>query len=168
MRKSDKLKNFKKVNLLTENRYLQSKGIVTESFNEGIKKLDVENSELDEGFLNRLFNITGKEEEAKKQKAIEEITHFNFESLFYQPSEGKALKDVAEQKVSDAARAMPTVKQLIPILFELKGGYFSNATMEIGGKLYSGVIPSCFESIRDVNDKISNDEAIKRTIGYLG
>jgi hypothetical protein len=31
MRKSDKLKNFKKVNLLAEQRYLQSKGIVTES-----------------------------------------------------------------------------------------------------------------------------------------
>jgi hypothetical protein len=27
MRKSDKIKNFKKVNLLTEHRYLQSKGI---------------------------------------------------------------------------------------------------------------------------------------------
>jgi len=31
MRKSDKLKNFKKVNLLVEQRYLESKGIVTES-----------------------------------------------------------------------------------------------------------------------------------------
>ena len=31
MRKSDKLKNFKKVNLLAEQRYLQSKGLVTES-----------------------------------------------------------------------------------------------------------------------------------------
>jgi len=32
MRKSDKLKNFKKVNLLVEQRYLQSKGLVTESY----------------------------------------------------------------------------------------------------------------------------------------
>ena len=31
MRKSDKLKNFKKVNLLAEQRYLESKGIVIES-----------------------------------------------------------------------------------------------------------------------------------------
>ena len=31
MRKSDKLKNFKKVNLLTEQRYLQSKGVISES-----------------------------------------------------------------------------------------------------------------------------------------
>jgi hypothetical protein len=163
MRKSDKLKNFKKINLIVENRYLESKGIIKESIH------DEKNSELEEGFLNRLFDISSKENEANKQKAIEEITHFNFESLFYQPSEGQALrKDVAEQKVADAARAMPTVKQLNPMLFELKGGYFSNATVEIGGKLYRGVIPSCFESIRDVNDKISNDEARKRTIGYLG
>ena len=34
MRKSDKKKNFLKVNLLAEQRYLQSKGIVTESFHE--------------------------------------------------------------------------------------------------------------------------------------
>ena len=34
MRKSDKLKNFKKVNLLVEQRYLQSKDIVTESFSD--------------------------------------------------------------------------------------------------------------------------------------
>jgi hypothetical protein len=30
MRKSDKIKNFKKVNLLTEHRYLQSKGLLKE------------------------------------------------------------------------------------------------------------------------------------------
>jgi len=34
MRKSDKKKNFLKVNLLSEQRYLQSKGIITESFND--------------------------------------------------------------------------------------------------------------------------------------
>ena len=34
MRKSDKLKNFKKINLIVENRYLESKGIVTESFHD--------------------------------------------------------------------------------------------------------------------------------------
>ena len=34
MRKSDKLKNFKKINLIVENRYLESKGIITESFHE--------------------------------------------------------------------------------------------------------------------------------------
>ena len=34
MRKSDKKKNFLKVNLLAEQRYLQSKGLVTESFHE--------------------------------------------------------------------------------------------------------------------------------------
>jgi len=34
MRKSDKLKNFKKANLLAENRYLESKGFEVESYNE--------------------------------------------------------------------------------------------------------------------------------------
>jgi hypothetical protein len=32
MRKSDKLKNLKKVNLLTEQKYLQSKGLVSEGY----------------------------------------------------------------------------------------------------------------------------------------
>ena len=34
MRKSDKLKNFKKANLLAENRYLESKGFEVELYNE--------------------------------------------------------------------------------------------------------------------------------------
>jgi hypothetical protein len=34
MRKSDKLKNFKKINLIVENRYLQSKGFILESFHQ--------------------------------------------------------------------------------------------------------------------------------------
>lgn len=131
---------------------------------------------VDEGFFsglkdkaNRMFDISSKENEANKKKAIDEIVRFNFQSLFFQPGEGQVLrKDVAEQKVADAARAMPTVKQLNPQLFELKDGYFSNATMNINDKLYRGVIPSCFEFIRDVNDEISNDEAIRRVIGNLG
>jgi hypothetical protein len=136
--------------------------------------------ELEEGFFkntikkvkdfgNRVLDITSKEEEAKKQQAIDEIIKFNFESLFLQPVEGQVLNaDLAEQRVSDAAKKMPTVKELNPILFEIKGSYFSNATMKIGGKIYRGVIPSCFESIRDVNDEITNEEAIRRMIGFLG
>ena len=120
-------------------------------------------------FGNRLLDIPSKEEEAKKQQAIDEIIKFNFESLFLQPVEGQVLNaDLAEQRVNDAAKKMPTVKELNPILFEIKGGYFSNATMKIGGKIYRGVIPSCFESIRDVNDEITNEEAIRRMIGFLG
>ena len=250
MRKSDKLKNFKKANLLVENRYLESKGIITESFNEIDETPIQENNEMDletnprlldsivsqisdivapyvglgvgdktisnhnleailtafnqrfsrsskfqdefgkeysktpnldeenvfsragkkvKDFGNRLLDITSKEEEAKKQKAIDEIINFNFKSLFFQPVEGQVLKaEIAKQKIDNAANAMPTVKELNPILFEIRGDYFSNATMEIGGKLYRGVIPSCFESIRDVNDEITNEEAIKRMIGFLG
>ena len=56
MRKSDKKKNFLKVNLLAEQRYLQSKGIVTESFHDadgtpiGVDKNHMpikENNEMD-------------------------------------------------------------------------------------------------------------------------
>jgi hypothetical protein len=207
MRKSDKLKNFKKINLIVENRYLESKGIVPESsynadgdeiytnnpeaMRNYLNKFNVvgdfkfkgsdgrpynNDAELDEGFFsglkdkaNRIFDISSKENEANKQKAIDEIMRFNFESLFYQPGEGQVLrKDVAEQKVADAARAMPTVKQLNPLLFELNGGYFSNATMKINDKLYRGVIPSCFEFIRDVNDEISNYKAKRSVISNLG
>lgn len=40
MRKSDKLKNFKKVNLIVENRYLESKGVVTESYHDEYEKYE--------------------------------------------------------------------------------------------------------------------------------
>lgn len=228
MRKSDKLKNFKKANLLAENRYFESKGFINENLTSEdvlintiesklkeiengslpkevgigiyLRQLEVMNPEmydlysekyknvirhsnigLDEenifsragkkisDFGHRLLDMPTKEEEAKKQKAIDEIINFNFKSLFYQPSEGELLKaEIADKIIDYAAKEMPTVKELNPILFEVKGGYFSNATMKIDGKLYRGVIPNCFEPIRDVNDEISNEEAIRRMIGFLG
>ena len=146
--------------------------------------------ELEEGFFkntikkvkdfgNRVLDIPSKEEEAKKQQAIQEIIVFNFESLFFQPSvykdkDGNEKMEITPEVIKElrnrvvkAGNEMPTVKELIPILFKINDKV-SNATMIIGGGLRRGIIPNCFESIRDVNDKISNDEAIKRTIGYLG
>ena len=40
MRKSDKLKNFKKINLIVENRYLESKGVVKESIHDEYTKYE--------------------------------------------------------------------------------------------------------------------------------
>lgn len=268
MRKSDKLKNFKKANLLAENRYFESKGFEVESYNEidetsmdvnevvdpkteeiafkNVKNdlynllykssypfgyLSIENvrtirpeqisprqlddridkiieylnstksgrnydspeykdswDKIEKGDINlaeenifsravkkvkdfgdRVLDIPSKENEAKKQKAIEEIMKFDFKDLFYQPYEGELLNaETANRLIGYAATAMPTVKELNPILFEIKGGYFSNAIMEKDGKRIRGVIPSCFEPIRDVNDEINNEEAIRRMIGYLG
>ena len=221
MRKSDKLKNFKKVNLIAEQRYLVSKGIITESFHDefekyekimyigepmtfnngktvkygdvgeyigteggeecwvafpassfattfsNIKKIDEQYSELEEGIFGKMFG-GDKANEANKQMVISEISKFNFESLFYQPGEGQVLRtDIAEKKVADAARAMPTLAKMLPYLFELKGGYFSHAYLEVNGTLHKGVIPSCFESIRGGNDIINNQEARKRVISFL-
>ena len=124
--------------------------------------------DLDENFFNRFFDISSKENEANKKKAIDEIVRFNFQSLFFQPGEGQVLrKDIAERIVADAARVMPTVKQLNTQLFELKDGYFSNATMKINDKLYRGFIPSCFEFIRGQHDLIDNETAKGKLQGYL-
>ena len=40
MRKSDKKENFKRVNLIVENRFLESKGIIKESYHDEYKKYD--------------------------------------------------------------------------------------------------------------------------------
>jgi hypothetical protein len=61
MRKSDKIKNFKKVNLLTEQRYLQSKNIITESSYYGMDEsgLGISGSEIDiEGITDALVATT--------------------------------------------------------------------------------------------------------------
>jgi len=57
MRKSDKIKNFKKVNLLTEQRYLQSKGLLKESFH------DVDGTPIGGDHMHRPINkmISGAE-----------------------------------------------------------------------------------------------------------
>jgi hypothetical protein len=140
---------------------------LTEKIMKRFKNLNPNQSELDEGVFGKMFG-KDKTNKANKQKAIDEIKRFNFKSLFFQPGDGQVLrKDIADTKIADAARAMPTVKQLNPTLFENKDGAFSNAIMDINGKLYRGVIPSCFEFIRGVNDNINNDEARKRVISQL-
>jgi hypothetical protein len=140
---------------------------LTEKIRKHLKNLNLNQSELDEGIFGKMFS-KDKTNKTNKQKAIDEIKRFNFKSLFFQPGDGQVLrKDIADKKIADAARAMPTVKQLNPTLFENKDGAFSNAIMDINGKLYRGVIPSCFEFIRGVNDNINNDEARKRVISQL-
>jgi hypothetical protein len=140
---------------------------LTEKIRKRLKNLNLNQSELDEGIFGKMFG-KGKINNANKQKAIDEIKRFNFKSLFFQPGDDQVLrKDIADKKIADASRAMPTVKQLNPTLFKLEGGAFSNAVMDINGKLYRGVIPSCFEFIRGVNDNINNDEARKRVISQL-
>jgi hypothetical protein len=61
MRKSDKIKNFKKVNLLTEQRYLQTKNIITESSYYGMDEsgLGISGSEIDiDGITDALVATT--------------------------------------------------------------------------------------------------------------
>ena len=163
MRKIDNKLNMFKANLLAEQRYVEAKTIITEEniFSRAGKKV--------KDFGNRVLDITSKEEEAKKEKAIQEIIHFDFENLFFEQVEGQVLKaDKAEEIIKYAANEMPTVKELNSVLFEIKSDYFSNAIMKKDGQMRRGVIPSCFEAIRDVNGEITKEEAIKRMIGFLG
>ena len=163
MRKIDNKLNMFKANLLAEQRYVEAKTIITEEnfFSRAGKKV--------KDFGNRVLDITSKEEEAKKQKAIQEIIHFDFGTLFFEQVEGQVLKaDKAEEIIKYAANEMPTVKELNSVLFEIKSDYFSNAIMKKDGEMRRGVIPSCFEAIRDVNGEITKEEAIKRMIGFLG
>ena len=182
MRRIDKKLNMMKANLLAESRYLENKGLnetmlpIIDNFGDRKMAFAENEDELEEGFLNRLLDIPSKKDEAKKQQAIEEIGIFNFESLFYQPSvdengEMEITPEVIEElrdRVNNAGNEMPTVKEFNSLLFEFNGKVSHAFIIDKNGEKINGIIPSCFEPIRDVNGKISNDEAKKRTIGYLG
>ena len=191
MRRIDKKLNMIKANLLAESRYMESKGLLKEtmipvSFDSGEHEIafNENEDELEEGFFkntikkvkdfgNRVLDIPSKEEEAKKQQAIDEIIHFEFGNLFFQPGEGQVLRnDIAESMVDQAIKAMPTVFKMVPSLFEFKGGYFSNGIKKINGEMRRVVIPSCFEFIRGENDVITDDvantNAQRRIIPLLG
>ena len=88
--------------------------------------------------------------------------------MFFIPREGAVLRsDIADSLLKDAAQAMPTVSKLLPKLFKISGGYFSNAMMDIKGTSHRGVIPSSFEVIRGNHDKLENLVARKKVIELL-
>ena len=229
MRKSDKLKNFKKVNLLTEQRYLQSKAIsgpeididgITDSLvattlhggddntiylrakeslansNDQVKgefynmladkmeannltnqaqqyrsiaqqfksELDAPHDELEEGIFGNMFGNKNKKNDLIN-KAMSEIDNYNFGRVFIQPANGQPIDaDILKQRIDDAIEYMPTVANLLPELFELKGnGYYTSAIIDINGEMVNGVVPGSFIRLLSDNNKL-NDEYAKEKV----
>lgn len=65
MRKSDKLKNLRKINLIIENRYLESKGIVNESL-DGVDETQI-------GFGDNHMSIKENNEKDLKNKENQKV-----------------------------------------------------------------------------------------------
>ena len=152
MRKSDKIKNFKKINLIVENRYLESKGIIKESI---------------------FGNMFGGSKNSSDSPAMSEVDNYNFERLFTQIGGGQYSEPkFAIGRISDAKKEMPKVAELLPDLFKLSDkGLYVQCYIMINGERINGVIPSSFEYLLGDNSILSDDVAkgkIKQMISQGG
>ena len=187
MRRIDKKLNMMKVNILSESRYMESKGLMNEtmipvSFDSGEHKIafNENEDELEEGFFkntvkkvkdfgNRVLGIPSKEKEAKKQKAIQEIDKFIIGRLFLQTNnlDASAKKSLAD-RVDDAAKYMPTLKELRSDLFNTNNIDGTHVYMKNKkGETLEGFIPSSFWIIRGQSDFIDDATAKGKLEGYL-
>ena len=125
--------------------------------------------DLDENFFNRFFDTPSKDDETKKQKAIQEIMNFDFRRLFIQTNKlDSHIKTALDARLKDAARAMPTLKELRGDLFDsnnLSGTHVYMKTEK--GETLEGFIPSTFWLIRGQHDLIDNETAKGKLQGYL-
>lgn len=138
-----------------------------------IKKVD---EELDESifsgvkdFGNRVLGITSKNQEAEKQKAIQEIERFDFRTLFIQTNIlDLGVKTALAVRLKDAARYMPTVAKLDEVLFDTNGIDGEHAyMMSDKGERLEGFIPRKLFMIKGQHDLIDNEIARKKLEGYL-
>jgi hypothetical protein len=104
MRRFDKIKNIKNVNLLAEQRHLESKGL--------IKEEDSPNNNHDR---NAMINILARY--GRNREALENLS---YENLFL------GLKDIATSKYLDD----PLVKQLYDMLKPKKKGFFKEDVVD--------------------------------------
>lgn len=122
--------------------------------------------------IGELFGASKKKRDRVKQekleKAKQEIMNYNFKRLFSQPADSSTSGDwqtMKRYRLEDAKRAMPTVVELMPTLFDQSQGS-ANASVESGGRVITGIIPANWFFIRN-NGFVDEEKAKKELIDRL-
>jgi len=131
--------------------------------------------------ISEIFGFSKKEKEQKyiKEKlelAKKEISNYNFERIFKQPSENKNNKELqmlVDIVLKDASYSLQTVKLLMPDLFERREGTGAMAAVfNYKGEYINGIVPSNFwflvqggqELMKDVDAKKRMEQELENFI----
>lgn len=120
MRKSDKLKNIKKVNMLTEQRQNSNRSIVSEDWKDMFKSKKT---------------IEGNKQQEIINAAIEEVKNYNFMRFVFQPGVSQTTKEIqpiVSKRLLANASELPNLSKVMPELFNADNG-LSSIIVNIGG-----------------------------------
>jgi len=126
-----------------------------------------------EGPVDELFGFSrgNKEAKAKEEKvgrAKEEIEKFDFRRLHYMPArnaDGDQFKQSKVIRLRGIEQELPTVAELMPILFDSNQGA-ANASIDSGSRILTGYIPSNWFFIVK-NGYINNDVAKENLLSRI-
>jgi hypothetical protein len=114
-------------------------------------------AKLEEGIFSNMF----KSKDNSKEKALEEISQYNFTRLFLQLGNiPYSNPKPAIGRIDGAKKEMPKVAELLPKLFEVGGGgYYVQCSMMLNGERVNGVIPASFQLLLGPSSMLSDEIA---------
>lgn len=124
--------------------------------------------------INELFGWSKGEKDAKAQQAKveqakQEIEKYPPRNLFAQPARSATPQDITELKrvrINMAAQYMPTLAELMPVLFDVNQGH-TEATDNYNGRMINGIIPANWYPIVIKNGYVDNEQGKEQLISRI-
>jgi hypothetical protein len=120
-------------------------------------KTTVEEFLNEERRINEIFGWSKKEKEIKEMAkkisdAKKEIDSFNHYSLCMQPAGNSSQADIdrlVDERMEDISRYLPTLKELMPELFNTRGKGYITSRWNLKGETIVGISPRGFSFLFD-------------------